>query len=93
MSVPPSPQRVEEHRKLWAEIAKKNDWYKQPFYIQVWADSRGNITDSVSFQGLREDLVELVGDFAHCALCDCRIDLDYDRWTCDDYDTYCDSCR
>lgn len=93
MSVPPSPQRVEEHREHWASIARKNGWYKQPFFVQVWADSKGEIADSVSFQGLEKDHIELVGDFAHCSICDSLIDLDFDLWTCDDYDTYCGLCK
>lgn len=91
--IDPSPERIEECRTFWADIAKKNGWYKQPFFVQVWADSQGNITDSVSFDGITEDVVELEGDFAHCAMCNQIIDLDYDSWTCDDYDTYCVSCK
>ncbi len=93
MSVSPSPQSIEKCRKFWANVAKKNGWYKEPFYVQVWADSRGEITDSVSFDGLQEDIVELIGDFAHCASCDIVIDLDFDKWYCDDYNTYCDNCQ
>ncbi len=93
MSVLLSPQRLEECREFWANVARKNGWYKQPFFVQVWVDSRGNVTDSVSFQGLTEDVIELTGDFAHCAACDCTIDLDYDLWSCDDYNTYCESCH
>ena len=93
MSVPLSSQRLEECREFWANVARKNGWYKQPFFVQVWVDSQGNVSDSVSFQGLAEDVVELVGDFAHCAVCDCVIDLDYDPWSCDDYNTYCETCR
>lgn len=85
--------RIEACREFWAKIAKKNGWYKEPFFVHVWADSQGNVTDSVSYQGLTIDVFELVGDFAHCASCDCLIDLDYDQWTSDDNDTYCESCR
>ena len=46
---------VEENRNLWAKIAKKNNWYKEPFYVQIWIDKKGNITDSVSTRILDKD--------------------------------------
>lgn len=49
--------QIEEHRKWWAEIAKENGWYSQPFFIQVWVDSEGEVEDSVSYKGLDRDWV------------------------------------
>lgn len=48
---------IEQCRQFWADIAKKNGWYKEPFFVQVWLDADGNVTDSVSHQGLTRDYV------------------------------------
>ena len=48
---------IEEHRKHWAAIADQNGWYREPFYVQIWRDKAGYITDSVSFQALTGDIV------------------------------------
>ena len=48
---------IEKRREKWAEIAKKNNWYKEPFHIQIWVDGDGNINDSISFRGLKRDLI------------------------------------
>ncbi len=50
-----SKKEIESHRELWANVAKKNGWYKEPFYIQMWIDKKGNIMDSVSHIKLRSD--------------------------------------
>ncbi|MCA9333288.1 hypothetical protein KDA00_05455 [Candidatus Saccharibacteria bacterium] len=49
--------QIEEHRKWWAEVAKENGWYTQPFFIQVWVDAEGEVEDSVSYKGLDQDWV------------------------------------
>ena len=48
---------IEKHRAFWADVAKKNNWYTEPFYVQVWVDKNGDISDSVSCIGLTEDIV------------------------------------
>ena len=48
---------IETHRELWAEVARKNGWYQEPFYIQVWQDKTGRIWDSVATRALSEDVV------------------------------------
>lgn len=48
---------IEKQRKFWAEIAKANGWYSEPFFVQIWIDEDGNVTDSVSHIGLTEDIV------------------------------------
>lgn len=48
---------IEQCRQFWAKIAKENGWYKEPFFVQVWVDDDGNITDSVSHRGLNQDYV------------------------------------
>lgn len=57
MSVPLSSQRLEECREFWANVARKNGWYKQPFFVQVWVDDDGAVIDSVSHQGLDRDYI------------------------------------
>lgn len=48
---------IEEHRQFWIKIAKENGWYIEPFFIQVWVDTDDTITDSVSYQGITQDIV------------------------------------
>lgn len=50
-------QQIEEHRKWWAQVAKENGWYTQPFFIQVWIDRDGEVVDSVSYEGLTRDWI------------------------------------
>jgi hypothetical protein len=50
-------QQIEEHRKWWAEVAKENGWYTQPFFIQVWIDKDGEIEDSVSYKDMKRDYI------------------------------------
>ena len=52
MSVLPSSQRIEACREFWANIAREHNWYKEPFYVQVWYDADGEITDNVSHRNL-----------------------------------------
>ena len=48
---------IEKNRQTWAKVAKKYKWLTDPFYIQIWVNKKGEITDSVSFQGIQKDLV------------------------------------
>jgi hypothetical protein len=48
---------IERERQLWASVAKKNSWYEEPFYVQVWTKN-DEIIDSVSFVGLDRDIIE-----------------------------------
>ena len=48
---------LEKHRELWSNVARKNGWYQEPFYVQVWIKNN-KIVDSVSFVGLDRDIVE-----------------------------------
>lgn len=50
-------EQIEQHRTWWAEVAKENGWYTQPFFIQVWVDRDGEVADSVSYQGMTQDWV------------------------------------
>lgn len=52
-----SKNEIEKHRAFWAKIAKANGWYTEPFYVQVWVDRDGNVTDSVSHIDLTKDIV------------------------------------
>jgi hypothetical protein len=50
-------QDIEYHRNLWANIAKENGWYTEPFYVQLFIDPvRNEIYDSVSFGGMTQDI-------------------------------------
>lgn len=48
---------VEQCRQFWAVIANENGRYEEPFFVQVWVDGNGDITDSVSFDALDRDIV------------------------------------
>ena len=48
---------IEAHRAKWAGIARANGWHSTPFYVQIWVNESGEITDSVSFAGLACDLI------------------------------------
>jgi len=47
---------LEYHRNKWIAVARNNNWYQEPFYIQVWVHN-GEIVDSVSVRGLDKDYV------------------------------------
>lgn len=47
-------EKIEDSRESWAEIAKKFDWYFEPFYIQVWIDEFGEVVDTVGHKGMQE---------------------------------------
>lgn len=51
---------LEQHRRYWMRIAKKNGWYKQPFFIIAWVNKRGEITNSVSYDALDRDMIVTV---------------------------------
>jgi len=53
-------ERIEECRESWTEIAKKFDWYFEPFYIQVWIDETGKVLDSVSHKGMQDTQGDLL---------------------------------
>jgi hypothetical protein len=48
---------LEYHREHWAKVAKKNNWYTEPFYVQVWVYDDGTVEDSVSFVGIDKDYI------------------------------------
>ena len=50
-------EQIEHNRKLWAAIAKDHAWYTEPFYIQVWINEYGNVSDSVAFRGMTGDII------------------------------------
>lgn len=51
-------EQLNEHREVWARIAKAHGWYTEPFFVQVWVDPDTNeIYDSVSFTGITQDIV------------------------------------
>ncbi|MHA2431540.1 MAG: hypothetical protein ACXACC_11005 [Promethearchaeota archaeon] len=70
--VPVNKKQLAEHKRTWSKVAKDNNWYKKPFYIQVWADKDGNIIDSVAFKGMTEDIV-ILQDNIHCIKCGAEV--------------------
>lgn len=52
--------QIEEKRQFWAEVAKNNGWYAEPFHVQVWLNEEGEVVDSISFRGLERDIIENV---------------------------------
>ena len=52
-----SKKEFDHQKTTWSAVAKNNNWYVEPFYIQVWVDSDGEIVDSVSVRGLYMDYV------------------------------------
>ncbi|MBN9397930.1 hypothetical protein BGO17_00695 [Candidatus Saccharibacteria bacterium 49-20] len=50
-------EKIEAMRTIWANFAKKNGWYYEPFFVQVWFDPDGEVVDSVSFRGMKEDII------------------------------------
>ncbi len=50
-------EKIEAMRTIWANFAKKNGWYYEPFFVQVWFDPDGGVVDSVSFRGMKEDII------------------------------------
>ena len=65
---------IEEARAIWAEVAQKNGWYAEPFYVQVWLNPDGSVQDSVSFRGMTADIVI---QLSPCPECGSAIDLEY----------------
>ena len=55
--------KVEEARNIWSIVAKNNDWYVEPFHVQVWIDKNGEILDSVSVDELISEADELTKMF------------------------------
>jgi len=45
-----------QHKARWMEVAKQNGWYAKPFFIQVWVDHDGNVTDSVAMRDMTSHL-------------------------------------
>jgi hypothetical protein len=48
MNVTVKRSDIELHRNSWKKVAQQNDWYKEPFYVQIWLKDDGRIDDSVS---------------------------------------------
>lgn len=48
---------IEDTRAFWAEVAKENGWYQEPFYVQVWLNPDGTIYDSVATRRLNQDVI------------------------------------
>ena len=53
--------KVEKARSFWSKVAKDNDWYVEPFYVQVWIDKDGKVLDSVSHRDMTRDYIIIDG--------------------------------
>ena len=54
---------INQYRETWAKLAKKNGWYSDPFYIQVWINpERDTVMDVVAHKGLTEDAILIDDD-------------------------------
>ena len=54
---------IEQARTFWAKIAEKNDWYSEPFFVQVWLNPDGTLQDSVSTRALTQDHIIQLADW------------------------------
>ena len=52
-----SAAAIEYHREFWANIARANGWYSEPFYVQVWFGPDGAVYDAVASRGMTRDIV------------------------------------
>jgi hypothetical protein len=48
---------IEKQRRFWKKVAKENGWDRKPFYVQIWVDKDGIITDSVSTRDMDKDYI------------------------------------
>jgi len=56
---------IELHRNSWKKVAEQHNWYKEPFYIQIWFNSNGTINDSVSVRDvMTEDVLIPIGNYS-----------------------------
>ena len=53
--------KVEKARNFWSKVAKDNEWYVEPFYVQVWIDEDGEVSDSVSYRDMTRDYIIIDG--------------------------------
>jgi hypothetical protein len=56
---------IEKHRAKWAQVGIENGWTREPLFIQVWIDEKGDIADSVYLpEGAKCDIVAPHEDWA-----------------------------
>ena len=53
--------KVEKARDFWSKVAKNNNWYEEPFFVQVWIDKKGEVLDSVSHRDMTRDYIIIDG--------------------------------
>ena len=52
-----SKEDYNKYNDFWANIAKKRNWYQEPFFVHIWVDASGKIQDAVSYKGIDKDYV------------------------------------
>ena len=54
---------INQYRETWAKLAKKNGWYTDPFFVQVWINpEKDTVIDVVAHKGLKNGDVILIDD-------------------------------
>lgn len=66
----PLAESIESARQFWAKIARENNWYSEPFHVQVWVKSDGTVSDSVAYRGMTHDVIVAESDAELCDVCD-----------------------
>lgn len=51
------PNELEAARAFWSDVARRNDWHREPMPVQVWVDEAGHVLDSVAYTALTHDIV------------------------------------
>ena len=58
MNVTVKRSDIELHRSSWKKVAEQHNWYKEPFYIQIWLKDNGRIDNSVSMRDImKQDII------------------------------------
>jgi hypothetical protein len=63
-SHPDFSANLEKHRAQWADTGKKYGWHKEGDHLplQVWANTKGEIQDSVAHGGITKDMIIPTGN-------------------------------
>jgi hypothetical protein len=65
---------IERARAQWADVALNHGWYVEPFYVQAWLSSTGDVLDSVAHRNMTADVIIRTADVPFCVYCAGEID-------------------
>ena len=51
---------IEKDRNKWRNIAKKNGWYKEPFYLDIKISKNNKLIETNSYIELKRDMITIV---------------------------------